>query len=423
LAVNIKFTDLGLLVVDEEQRFGVGHKEKLKALRADVNVLTLTATPIPRTLQMALSGIRDLSLIATPPVDRLAVRTYVAPFDQISIRKAILRERYRGGQTFFVAPRIKDLTRLEEFMEKHVPEVKYVVAHGQMAGGALEDIMTAFYDGQYDVLLSTSIIESGIDIPRANTMIIYRADRFGLAQLYQMRGRVGRSRVRAYAYMTIPEGFVATDGAIQRLKVLQSLDTLGAGFTLASHDLDMRGGGNPLGEEQSGYVKDVGVELYQHMLEEAVAELRDDDLFVDQSWSPNVNVGVAILIPEAYIEDLNLRLATYRRISDVVDDAESDALAAAKSLLVSPSFNSDAEISNSTVNGPASFTFVEKAAQSTIADIRSITGAIEASVSLGKATRYVSLSTRPVMSCIRTRFLIMFPTCAQAVSNSSGATG
>lgn len=328
LAKTIKFTDLGLLIVDEEQRFGVGHKEKLKALRADVNVLTLTATPIPRTLQMALSGIRDLSLIATPPVDRLAVRTYVAPFDQISIRKAILRERYRGGQSFFVAPRIKDLSRLEEFMQKHVPEVKYVVAHGQMAGSALEDIMTAFYDGQYDVLLSTSIIESGIDIPRANTMIVYRADRFGLAQLYQMRGRVGRSRVRAYAYLTIPDGFVATDGAIQRLKVLQSLDTLGAGFTLASHDLDMRGGGNPLGEEQSGYVKDVGVELYQHMLEEAVAELRDDVDFIDQSWSPNVNVGVAILIPESYVQDLNLRLATYRRISDVADDSESDALAA-----------------------------------------------------------------------------------------------
>jgi transcription-repair coupling factor (superfamily II helicase) len=328
LAKTIKFTDLGLLIVDEEQRFGVGHKEKLKALRADVNVLTLTATPIPRTLQMALSGIRDLSLIATPPVDRLAVRTYVAPFDQISIRKAILRERYRGGQSFFVAPRIKDLARLEEFMQSHVPEVKYVVAHGQMAGSALEDIMTAFYDGQYDVLLSTSIIESGIDIPRANTMIVYRADRFGLAQLYQMRGRVGRSRVRAYAYLTIPEGFVATDGAIQRLKVLQSLDTLGAGFTLASHDLDMRGGGNPLGDEQSGYIKDVGVELYQHLLEEAVAELRDDDTHVDQSWSPQVNVGVAILIPESYIKDLNLRLASYRRISDVADDAQSDGLAA-----------------------------------------------------------------------------------------------
>ena len=328
LAKTIKFSDLGLLIVDEEQRFGVGHKEKLKALRADVNVLTLTATPIPRTLQMALSGIRDLSLIATPPVDRLAVRTYVSPFDQISIRKAILRERYRGGQTFFVAPRIADLRRLEEFMQTHVPEVKYVIAHGQMAGSALEDIMTAFYDGQYDVLLSTSIIESGIDIPRANTMIIYRADRFGLAQLYQMRGRVGRSRVRAYAYMTIPDGFVPTDAAVQRLKVLQSLDTLGAGFTLASHDLDMRGGGNPLGEEQSGYVKEVGVELYQHMLEEAVAELREDDTHVDQSWSPQVNVGVAILIPESYVQDLNLRLATYRRISDIENDTESDALAA-----------------------------------------------------------------------------------------------
>ena len=328
LAKTIKFSDLGLLIVDEEQRFGVGHKEKLKALRADVNVLTLTATPIPRTLQMALSGIRDLSLIATPPVDRLAVRTYVSPFDQISIRKAILRERYRGGQTFFVAPRIADLRRLEEFMQSHVPEVKYVIAHGQMAGSALEDIMTAFYDGQYDVLLSTSIIESGIDIPRANTMIIYRADRFGLAQLYQMRGRVGRSRVRAYAYMTIPDGFVPTDSAVQRLKVLQSLDTLGAGFTLASHDLDMRGGGNPLGEEQSGYVKEVGMELYQHMLEEAVAELREDESHVDQSWSPQVNIGVAILIPESYVQDLNLRLATYRRISDIENDAESDALAA-----------------------------------------------------------------------------------------------
>ena len=328
LAKTIKFSDLGLLIVDEEQRFGVGHKESLKALRADVNVLTLTATPIPRTLQMALSGIRDLSLIATPPVDRLAVRTYVAPFDDISIRKAILRERYRGGQSFFVAPRIADLSRLEEFMQKHVPEVKYVIAHGQMAGSALEDIMTAFYDGQYDVLLSTSIIESGIDIARANTMIIYRADRFGLAQLYQMRGRVGRSRVRAYAYLTIPDGFVATDSAIERLKVLQSLDSLGAGFTLASHDLDMRGGGNPLGEEQSGNVKEVGVELYQHMLEEAVAELRDDEVLLDRHWSPQVNVGVAVLIPEGYIKDLNLRLATYRRISDVGDDGESDALAA-----------------------------------------------------------------------------------------------
>jgi len=328
LAKNIKFSDLGLLVVDEEQRFGVQHKERLKALRADVHVLTLTATPIPRTLQMALSGIRDLSLIATPPVDRLAVRTYVSPFDTVSLRKAILRERYRGGQTFLVTPRITDIPRLERFLKDEVPEVKYVIAHGQMPGRALEDIMTAFYDGTYDVLLSTSIIESGIDIPSANTMIINRADKFGLAQLYQMRGRVGRSKVRAYAYMCMPEEHVATPAALQRLKILQSLDTLGAGFSLASHDLDMRGGGNPLGEEQSGHIKDLGVELYQHMLEEAVAELREDTSLQDQTWSPQVNAGVAILIPETYIQDLNLRLATYRRISDLTNDEESNALAA-----------------------------------------------------------------------------------------------
>jgi len=328
LAKTIQFSDLGMIIVDEEQRFGVQHKERLKSLRADMHVLTLTATPIPRTLQMALSGIRDLSLIATPPVDRLAVRTYISPFDEVSIRKALLRERYRGGQSFFVAPRIADIPRIEEFMRESVPEVKYVIAHGQMAPGALEDIMTAFYDGQYDVLISTSIIESGIDIPSANTMIVYRADRFGLAQLYQMRGRVGRSKVRAYAYLTMPEAHMATQGAQQRLKILQSLDTLGAGFTLASHDLDMRGGGNPLGEEQSGHIKDLGVELYQHMLEEAVAELRNDDSLKDQSWSPQVNVGVAILIPESYIQDLNLRLATYRRISEIEDDEAGDALAA-----------------------------------------------------------------------------------------------
>ena len=329
LSKQVKFADVGLMIIDEEQRFGVKHKERLKEYRADVHVLTLTATPIPRTLQMALSGIRDLSIIATPPVDRLAVRTYVAPFDEVSIRKAILREKYRGGQSFFIAPRIADLPRLEEFMREQVPEVKTIVAHGQMPGGELEDIMTAFYDGQYDVLVSTSIVESGIDIPTANTMVIYRADRFGLAQLYQMRGRVGRSKVRAYAYLTIPEEHVATKGAIERLKVLQSLDTLGAGFTLASHDLDMRGGGNPLGEEQSGHIKDLGVELYQHMLEEAVAELRDDeDSIRDESWTPQVNVGVAVLIPERYIPDLNVRLATYRRISEVESDIAADALAA-----------------------------------------------------------------------------------------------
>ncbi|PHR93295.1 MAG: transcription-repair coupling factor [Robiginitomaculum sp.] len=328
LAKSISFSDLGLLIVDEEQRFGVQHKERLKALRTNVHVLTLTATPIPRTLQMALSGIRDLSLIATPPVDRLAVRTYVTPYDQVILREALLREKYRGGQSFFVVPRIADLRRCEDFMREFVPEVKYVIAHGQMPPTALEDVMTAFYDRKYDVLLSTSIIESGIDIPSANTMLIYRADRFGLAQLYQMRGRVGRSKVRAYAYLTTPDNHLMTKGAMQRLKVLQSLDTLGAGFSLASHDLDMRGGGNPLGEEQSGHIKDLGVELYQHMLEEAVAELRQDETINSRAWSPQVNVGVPILIPDTYVEDLNVRLSLYRRLSEVGNNEEGDAFAA-----------------------------------------------------------------------------------------------
>lgn len=328
LAKSIAFQNLGLVVVDEEQRFGVRHKEQLKALRADVHMLTLTATPIPRTLQMALTGIRDLSLIATPPVDRLAVRTYVLPFDEVSIRKALLREKYRGGQSYYVTPRIADIGRIEEFLRERVPEVKYVIAHGQMSPGALDDIMSAFYDGQYDVLVSTSIIESGIDIPTANTMIINRADKFGLAQLYQMRGRVGRSKTRAYAYLTMPDEHVASKSAIQRLKVLQSLDTLGAGFSLASHDLDMRGGGNPLGEEQSGHVKELGVELYQHMLEEAVAELKQDESVSDQNWTPQVNLGIAVLIPENYVEDLNLRMSLYRRISDLENDDDSDALTA-----------------------------------------------------------------------------------------------
>ncbi len=328
LAKTVKFADLGLLIVDEEQRFGVGHKERLKALQANIHVLTLTATPIPRTLQMALSGIRDLSLISTPPVDRLAVRTYITPWDMVILREALLRERYRGGQSFFVVPRIADLRRCEDFLRKFVPEISYVMAHGQMKPSALEDVMTAFYDRKYDVLLSTSIIESGLDIPAANTMIVYRADRFGLAQLYQMRGRVGRSKVRAYAYMTTPQQHIMTKGGLQRLKILQSLDTLGAGFSLASHDLDMRGGGNPLGEEQSGHIKDLGVELYQHMLEEAVAELREDESVTSRSWSPLVNVGVPILIPESYVEDLHVRLSLYRRLSELEDAQAGDAFAA-----------------------------------------------------------------------------------------------
>lgn len=332
LGKGIDFRRLGMIVVDEEQRFGVKHKERLKELKADVHVLTLSATPIPRTLQMALTGIRDLSIIATPPVDRLAVRTYVVEFDPVTIREALLRERYRGGQTYFVAPKVADLPFLERYLKEQVPEVSFLTAHGQMAATDLEDRMAAFYDGKADVLLSTTIVESGIDIPRANTLVVHRADMFGLAQLYQLRGRVGRSKVRAYAYLTTPTEEKLTDGADKRLKVLQSLDSLGAGFMLASHDLDMRGGGNLLGEEQSGHIREVGVELYQQMLEDAVKALRSGESLdmheVADEWSPQIDIGAAVLIPEGYVEDLSTRLSLYRRLADLQTDQEREAFAA-----------------------------------------------------------------------------------------------
>ena len=329
LSQSIQMKRLGLLIVDEEQRFGVKHKERLKELKADVHVLTLSATPIPRTLQMALTGIRDLSIIATPPVDRLSVRTYISEFDTVTLREALLREKYRGGQAFFVAPRIKDLDQLEEFLREQVPEVSFIVAHGQMGATELENIMSAFYDGEYDILLSTTIVESGLDIPRANTLIIHRADMFGLAQLYQLRGRVGRSKLRAYSYFTTPRDKLLTPAADKRLKVLQSLDSLGAGFQLASHDLDMRGGGNLLGDQQSGHVREVGVELYQQMLEDAVAALKagDGEDVIDE-WSPQINLGVSVLIPETYVEDLTVRLSLYRRLADIETETAREAFAA-----------------------------------------------------------------------------------------------
>ena len=332
LSKQVSFKNLGLVIVDEEQHFGVKHKEKLKELRADVHMLTLTATPIPRTLQMSLSGIREMSIIATPPVDRLAVRTYITPWDPVVIREALLREKYRGGQAYYVTPRISDLPELERFLREQVPEVKFVVGHGQMAPTQLEEVMSAFYDGQYDVLLSTTIVESGLDIPTANTLIIHRADMFGLAQLYQLRGRVGRAKARAYAYMTTPSEKQITLSAERRLKVLQSLDSLGAGFQLASHDLDIRGGGNLLGEEQSGHIREIGVELYQQMLEDAVNELKTrtdaGDFDSDRGWSPQINTGAAVLIPEDYVPDLNVRLSLYRRLSDAEKAQDREALAA-----------------------------------------------------------------------------------------------
>ena len=329
LAKNIAFKDLGLIIVDEEQHFGVAHKERLKALQADVHVLTLSATPIPRTLQLAMTGVRELSIIATPPVDRLVVRTFVTPFDPLTIREALLRERYRGGQAFYVVPRIEDLAEVKKFLDAEMPEIKVAVAHGQMAAGQLEDVMTAFYEGKFDVLLSTTIVESGLDIPTANTLIVHRADMFGLAQLYQLRGRVGRSKARAYALFTTPANRQLTAQAEQRLKVLQSLDTLGAGFQLASHDLDIRGAGNLLGDAQSGHIKEVGYELYQQMLEDAVTALKAGIEDVpEEAWSPTIALGAPVTIPEDYVEDLGVRLALYRRLATLQDDAEMESFGA-----------------------------------------------------------------------------------------------
>ncbi|HTZ71795.1 MAG TPA: transcription-repair coupling factor [Acetobacteraceae bacterium] len=331
LGKGVEFADLGLLIVDEEQHFGVSHKEKLKAMKADIHVLTLTATPIPRTLQLALTGVREMSIIATPPVDRLAVRTFIMPFDHVVIREAIQRERFRGGQIFCVVPRIEDLDRMAERLREIVPDARLIQAHGRLAPTELERVMTEFGDGKFDVLLSTNIVESGLDMPAVNTLLIHRADMFGLGQLYQLRGRVGRGKQRGYAYLTWPPAHKLSAAAEKRLNVMQTLDTLGAGFTLASHDLDIRGAGNLLGDEQSGHIREVGIELYQQMLEDAVGDLRAAKgrrRTEDRDWTPNINLGLPVLIPETYVRDLPVRLGLYRRIGALESDAEGEAMAA-----------------------------------------------------------------------------------------------
>jgi len=338
LSKSMNFARLGLVIVDEEQHFGVAQKERLKELQAGVHVLTLTATPIPRTLQLALSGVRDLSLITTPPVDRLAVETHVMPFDPVVLREALLHEYHRGGQSFFVVPRIEDLPKLQEELAELVPEIKIAVAHGGLSAGDLEAVMGQFLDRRADLLLCTHIIESGLDIPHANTIIIHRADRFGLSQLYQLRGRVGRGKVRGYAYLTLPAGQVVTESATRRLQVMAGLDQLGAGFQLASHDLDIRGAGNLLGDEQSGQIREVGIELYQQMLADAVATVKaggtaggGDGAATQpqgQDWTPTIQISdTALFIPEDYIGDLNLRLQIYRRLADLATTAEVEAMA------------------------------------------------------------------------------------------------
>ena len=319
LSKDIKFCNLGLLIIDEEQHFGVAHKE------SNVHVLTLTATPIPRTLQMSLTGVKQLSIIATPPVDRLAARTFVMPFDKVMIKEAIYREKFRNGQVFFVCPRVSDIFGMEKELRALVPDIRILVAHGQMPVKQLEDVMNDFADGKADMLLSTTIIESGIDMPTVNTMIVHRSDMFGLAQLYQLKGRVGRSKVRGYCYFTVPKQKELKPVAERRLNILQALDTLGAGFSLASHDMDIRGSGNILGEEQSGHIKDVGIALYQHMLEEEIMrqksgerQRREDEA---ADWAPQITTGIPIMIPETYVRDLGVRLGLYKRIGEIRDKA------------------------------------------------------------------------------------------------------
>jgi len=336
LSTGIGFQRLGLVIVDEEQHFGVKQKERLKQWREDVHVLTLTATPIPRTLQLAFTGVKELSLIATPPVDRLAVSTYVLPFDPMVIKEALMREHYRGGQSFYVCPRIEDLASVAATLRELVPDLKTVTAHGRMSAGALDDIMTAFDGRAFDVLLATNIVESGLDIPNANTIVLHRADMFGLAQLYQLRGRVGRAKQRGYAYLTYAPEVPLSSAAQQRLEAIGALDQLGAGFQLASHDMDIRGAGNLLGEEQSGHIREVGIELYQQMLEDAVAAAKAGDGPMPLEggraggeaktrWTPQINVGLSVMIPDSYVPDLSVRLSLYRRLADGDEDQEAIA--------------------------------------------------------------------------------------------------
>ena len=324
LQKDIKFKNLGLLVIDEEQRFGVRQKEKIKSLRAEVDMLTLTATPIPRTLNMALAGLRDLSIIATPPAHRMAVKTLVSQWDSGLLRDALQRELQRGGQVFFLHNEVKTIDNMAREVEALFPAARVEIAHGQMPERQLEQIMLDFNRQRFNVLVCTTIIENGIDIPSANTIIINRADRFGLAQLHQLRGRVGRSHHQAYAYLVVPHPKAMTTDARKRLDALESLNELGAGFTLATHDMEIRGAGELLGEEQSGQIQEVGFSLYMDLLERAVAALKagkqpELDLAIDHG--AEVDLHLAALIPDVYLPDVHARLVLYKRIASARDSA------------------------------------------------------------------------------------------------------
>ena len=328
LSDKVKFKNLGLLIVDEEQRFGVKQKEKLKEIGAGIHVVTLSATPIPRTLQMSMTGIRDLSLITTPPVDRLNINTYVMNFDEIVLREAINRELNRDGKVIVVVPRISDIPQIELKLSDTLKNIEYSIAHGQMSGSSLDNIINDFYDGKFRVLIATTIVESGLDIPKANTIIIYKANNFGLSQLHQLRGRVGRGKERAYAYLTINPTEAISENAKKRLKSIESVQDVGGGFAIASDDMEIRGSGNIIGEEQSGHIKDVGVELYNQMLIEAVNKIKNSGDFVVQEYdfSPQVKLNISTTIDKSYIDDIVLRLSYYRRLADVKNEKEAKAI-------------------------------------------------------------------------------------------------
>ena len=316
LSESFIFNKLGLLIIDEEQSFGVEQKEKLKKLKSNVHILTLSATPIPRTLQSSLLGIRDLSMIRTPPVDRLPIKTYVTSYNKTTIKNAIENELQREGQIFYVAPKIKDLNIIYLNLKKIFPNNSLEIAHGKLNGNVLNNVYKRFYEKKIDILISTSIIESGLDVTNVNTIIIEKPNYFGLSQLYQLRGRVGRSSKQAFAYLILPEGQLITNNAVKRIEVISKLDRLGAGFTIASHDLDIRGSGNLIGEEQSGHIKEIGIELYQKLIKDTISEIQNNKN-IDDDWSPQINLGFPVFIPESYIKDLQTRLSFYRRISRI----------------------------------------------------------------------------------------------------------
>ncbi|AFB20923.1 transcription-repair coupling factor [Rickettsia canadensis] len=319
---NTKFFNLKLLIIDEEQHFGVGQKEFLKQLKSSSHVLAMSATPIPRTLQMSMTGLKELSIIATPPLNRLEVRTSVMSFNPVIIRDALLREHFRGGRSFYVVPRINDILDIEKQLKQIVPELSYKIVHGKMPYNKIDEVMSEFYAGKFDILVSTTIIESGIDIQGANTMIIHKADMLGLSQLYQLRGRIGRGKMRGYAYLIVESHKKMTAHSLRRLEIIQNSCALGSGFTIASHDMDLRGFGNLIGEEQSGQIREVGAELYQEMLEEQIALFKDEPVVSEQPFIPTINLGLSVFIPDHYVSDSALKIGIYRRIGNLSNEIE-----------------------------------------------------------------------------------------------------